>query len=249
MLRYSSHLVVSAALTALVIVAFFAFSTVHRFGESNRASQEQIPPLRQGTEPRMPRETTPQGRNTIFPEEREFHPTSAMKCASDYFVAWHEPLRRTCRPAIRNGYPVPDPRCTPGGINSKVTVQVLDDPTWNTRNIRNCENSEARKQITYFWYDIVPPHGNRGNNQVCELDHLVPLALGGADGLGNIWPECGPDGVTLRERYFKAKDRVENYLAREVKAGRISLEDAQRGIARDWTQYLPMVGETLRERP
>jgi hypothetical protein len=73
---------------------------------------------------------------------------------------------------------------------------------------------------------------------VCELDHLVPLELGGADGLGNIWPKCGPDGATLDERYFKAKDRVENYLAGEVKAGRMSLDDAQRGIAADWTQYL-----------
>ena len=46
------------------------------------------------------------------------------------------------------------------------------------------------------------------------------------------------DGATLDERYFKAKDRVENYLAGEVKAGRRSLDDAQRGIASDWTQYL-----------
>jgi hypothetical protein len=40
-------------------------------------------------------------------------------------------------------------------------------------------------------------------------------------GLGNIWPECGPDGVTLENRYFKVKDRVENYLAGEVRASRM----------------------------
>ncbi|MFP5230370.1 MAG: hypothetical protein ACLGXA_22365, partial [Acidobacteriota bacterium] len=55
----------------------------------------------------------------------------------------------------------------------------------------------------------------------------------------NIWPECGPVAVTLRDRYFKVKDRVENYLADEVKAGKIPLGSAQRGIAEDWTQYLP----------
>ena len=70
------------------------------------------------------------------------------------------------------------------------------------------------------------------------MDHLVPLELGGADGLGNIWPECGPDATVLENRFFKTKDRVENYLAREVRAGRMSLGDAQRGIASDWTQYL-----------
>ena len=73
---------------------------------------------------------------------------------------------------------------------------------------------------------------------MCELDHLVPLELGGADGLGNIWPQCGPDETTLRRRYFKIKDHVENYLVDEVKAGRLRLVDAQRGISADWTQYL-----------
>jgi hypothetical protein len=34
------------------------------------------------------------------------------------------------------------------------------------------------------------------------------------------------------------KDAVENYLAAEVKANRMDLSNAQRGIATDWTQYL-----------
>jgi hypothetical protein len=43
---------------------------------------------------------------------------------------------------------------------------------------------------------------------------------------------------TLRERYFKQKDAVENYLAAQVKAGTMNLHDAQWGIANDRTQYL-----------
>ncbi len=92
--------------------------------------------------------------------------------------------------------------------------------------------------MTYEWYGLARPKYNSGENQVCELDHLVPLELGGADGLGNIWPECGPNETELNGRYFKIKDRVENYLTDEVKAGRIPLDEAQRGIAADWTQYL-----------
>ncbi|MGI4756509.1 MAG: hypothetical protein ACRYGF_06635 [Janthinobacterium lividum] len=42
----------------------------------------------------------------------------------------------------------------------------------------------------------------------------------------------------MKTRYFKRKDQVENYLAGEVRADRMSLEEAQRGIATDWTQYL-----------
>jgi hypothetical protein len=70
------------------------------------------------------------------------------------------------------------------------------------------------------------------------LDHLISLELGGADTLDNIWPQCGPSRVKLATRYFKIKDGVENYLAAKVKAGEISLQDAQRGIAADWTQYI-----------
>jgi hypothetical protein len=119
-----------------------------------------------------------------------------------------------------------------------LSAEMLRDPQWRTKCIRNCQSSEKQKHVTYSWYGLAAPAENNGSAQVCELDHLVPLELGGADGLGNIWPECGPDEATLRERYFKRKDLVENYLATEVKAGRMPLEEAQRGIAADWTQYL-----------
>ncbi|MGA7523746.1 MAG: hypothetical protein WBW84_14945 [Acidobacteriaceae bacterium] len=161
-----------------------------------------------------------------------------VSCTSDYFGSWQTPGDGACSTTLRRGYPVPDPRCTPGGIDPSVTADVLRNRAWKTGCIRNCQTSEAEKHITYRWYGMRVPRRNYGATQVCELDHLVPLELGGADGLGNIWPECGPSTVALDERYFEIKDRVENYLADEVKAGRMSLAAAQRGIASDWTQYL-----------
>lgn len=166
-------------------------------------------------------------------------PALGVVCTSDYFQPWQEPADGSCHASMRNGYPVPDPRCTPGGANPTVTVEVMRAPGWRTRCIRDCEESESAKHLAYSWYEIPKPQHNSGANQVCELDHLVPLELGGADGMGNIWPECGPDETVLQDRYFKIKDRVENYLADEVKAGRMPLDEAQRGIASDWTQYLP----------
>ena len=70
-----------------------------------------------------------------------------------------------------------------------------------------------QKPVTYAWYGMTAPAENNGQKQVCELDHLVPLELGGADGLGNIWPQCGPDESALKSRFFKRKDLAENYLA------------------------------------
>lgn len=159
-------------------------------------------------------------------------------CETKYFADWTEPEADTCRVEMRNGYPVPDRRCTPGGVNPSITAGVLSDRSWRTRTVRNCASSEAQKHVAYRWYEIAKPRINSNQNQVCELDHLVPLELGGADGLGNIWPQCGPDAVALNDRYFKKKDHVENYLAEEVRSGRILLETAQKGIATDWTQYM-----------
>jgi hypothetical protein len=178
------------------------------------------------------------GRRRSDRENRGFDSSARVSCSSHYFSNWEEPEVAACAVRLKNSYPVPDSKCTPGGINPSISTQVLHDPRWRTRSIRNCESSESEKHIEYRWYGIQKPRINSDRNLVCELDHLVPLELGGADGLGNIWPQCGPDGVTLEDRFFKHKDHVENYLAEQVREGRMSLDEAQRGIASDWTQYL-----------
>ena len=137
-----------------------------------------------------------------------------------------------------HGMPLPDPSCTPGAINPTVTLQVLQGGQFRTGCERDSASSRAKKATTYQAYGMEKPDHNSGRTQVCELDHLVSLELGGADTVDNIWPQCGPDGVTLANRYFKIKDSVENYLAARVRNGDMDLEEAQKGIATDWTQYI-----------
>ncbi|MBS0367528.1 MAG: HNH endonuclease [Proteobacteria bacterium] len=63
-----------------------------------------------------------------------------------------------------------------------------------------------------------------------ELDHIVPLALGGHPWrLSNLWlqPWDGPHGAV-------SKDGLEVRLQRMVCAGEIPLLDAQECIAEDW---------------
>lgn len=109
---------------------------------------------------------------------------------------------------------------------------------FSTKYERHHATDRREKEQTYACYGIERPSHNSGPNQVCELDNLISLGLGGADTLDNIWPQCGPPGVPLKQRYFKQKDKVEDYLAKQAKAGKMSLEEAQRGIATDWTQYI-----------
>jgi hypothetical protein len=143
-----------------------------------------------------------------------------------------------CTFRMSAGYPLPDPACTPGAINPTVNLSILKGGKFKTSCERDAATTSKKKQTTYGTYVIKKPAQNTGQKQSCELDHLVSLELGGADTLDNIWPQCGPAGVKLTMRYFKVKDGVENYLAAKVKAGDISLKDAQRGIATDWTQFI-----------
>jgi hypothetical protein len=150
------------------------------------------------------------------------------------------PRAGSCKPRASSvdGILLPDPNCTPGAINQTLTADVLTNPDFRTGCVRDNATSAKDKANTYVWYKIPHPQNNRGVMQVCELDHLISLELGGADSLANIWPQCGPSKVVLRERYFKRKDAVENWLAKQVRDGVMKLEDAQNGIAQDWTQFL-----------
>ena len=143
-----------------------------------------------------------------------------------------------CSPKMNRGYPIPDPACTPGAINPTVTLKVLQSGGFKTGCERNQASTMKAKNATYDEYKITHPEDNKGQNQTCELDHLVSLELGGVDTVDNIWPQCGPNDVVLAQRYFKIKDSVENYLAVQVRKGELDLAEAQHGIAQDWTQYI-----------
>jgi hypothetical protein len=140
-----------------------------------------------------------------------------------------------------NGMQLPDPTCTPGAVNPTVTADVLRDPTFRTGTVRDQLTTAAQKQIVYVWYGITKPKGNVGPNQVCEIDHVVSLGLGGSDALENLWPQCGPASVPVGQREFKIKDaHAELSLMRQIKAG-ADLADIQRRIAQDWTQFIQRV--------
>jgi 5-methylcytosine-specific restriction endonuclease McrA len=75
------------------------------------------------------------------------------------------------------------------------------------------------------WYVVEPAYGQR--HVAGELDHLVPLELGGSNDMKNFWVETG--------RIPNPKDTVENRLHREVCTGKISLHTAQLDLAHNWT--------------
>jgi hypothetical protein len=71
-----------------------------------------------------------------------------------------------------------------------------------------------------------------------EIDHIVPLELGGSNDIANLYPEPGSGDAS-----YHVKDELENKLHDLVCAGAITLRAAQRQIAADWrTLYKRVFG-------
>lgn len=68
-----------------------------------------------------------------------------------------------------------------------------------------------------------------------EIDHLIPLALGGEDTVQNLWAEPEHVYVNGVDYGFHTKDKLEDYLVLQMKAGKISPHDAQQCL-KDWVQ-------------
>ncbi len=111
--------------------------------------------------------------------------------------------------------PMPDPKLTPGVVMTTDLQIVCHTSTAGRRNV----TTATRNQV-FAAYKIT---GSRTNY---ELDHLIPLELGGSNDAGNLWPEPAPS--------FHVKDILENRLHALVCAGRLDLATAQHAIATDW---------------
>jgi len=154
--------------------------------------------------------------------------SSPRSASASGLAAVHDPgmvtgaLTGPCR--ARDAGRLPDRRCTPGAVDPAVTQADIGSTicvSGYTERVRPPESqTEAFKfDQAYPAYDIVP-----GTDS--ELDHLVPLELGGANDAANLWPEAG--------QVPNPKDAVEDALNQAVCDGQIGLARAQRAIARNW---------------
>ena len=127
----------------------------------------------------------------------------------------------------------PDPVRTPGAVNLDMTQDDINhticNPRWSTRSVRPPAHYTDRLK-----FEQMQEYGDSDTDpRDYEEDHLIPLELGGnPTDPQNLWPE--PFETSIPEGGARAKDRVENYLHREVCAGDLRLEEAQREIVSDW---------------
>ena len=122
----------------------------------------------------------------------------------------------------------PDPDVTPGDV-FPVGIAEVCVSGYATR-VRNV--STSTKNAVYAEYGIVTHTTGQ-----YEIDHLIPLAIGGSNDIRNLWPQPAEPRPCFHE-----KDRLENKLRALVCAGSVDLATAQHAIATDWyTAYVQYV--------
>lgn len=112
---------------------------------------------------------------------------------------------------------------TPGLVRTTDVKQICQGGS--TKQFR--KTTEAMKSQVYKAYGVTRNKGIcRGG---CEVDHLVSLEIGGADDVKNLWPQ-----PSQPKPGFHEKDKLENWLHRQICAGKMPPEEAQSAIAADW---------------
>jgi hypothetical protein len=129
---------------------------------------------------------------------------------------------------------LPDPHITPGLTDPDMTWERLCSTGFTTYVTRNVPS--ARKKAIYKVYGMSPDEAPCP----CEVDHLIPLGLGGSNGPRNLWPQSSV--TQLWNSHLK--DKLENRMHAEVCAGKVELEAAQQEIAVDWIKaYVARFGQ------
>ncbi len=133
----------------------------------------------------------------------------------------------------------PNSYLTPGDSIPGITKADVCSVGWAKRQRQVPD--DIRKRI-FAEYNRKPgpvllPKG--ADDTCCELDHLIPLELGGSNDPRNLWPQFWSDA--------RVKDGLENRLHQLVCEYDLPLKAAQRCIARDWfdCDYATTMAENL----
>jgi hypothetical protein len=107
------------------------------------------------------------------------------------------------------------------GATAKVKMDQLCAPGFaaSLKPVSNWQRTEALER-----------YGLRSDGFSGELDHLVPVSLGGSNDPDNLWPFHASGTFTL-----EAKQALASKLQGLVCTGKLSLKDAQDAFRKDWT--------------
>lgn len=181
-------------------------------------------------------------------------PVPAITCGKGNHSALCEhgtrPVQQ-CQEDAAPYYLLPDATLTPGAVNPLIVADPSGKPhmipmrergreaqveanicakDFRTKPFRHTTESTKKQVCREYGVTDCPKEGAK------ELDHDVPLELGGLDVPSDLWVQFAPA--------FHVKDfKVEDKLPGLVCSGRISLHDAQECIVHNWVACMATVNK------
>jgi len=153
-----------------------------------------------------------------------------------------QPPAGTCHYRHEGTYPLPDPVCTPGARNPRVTQANL-----RTTICRSGYSSDIRPPVDITGREKaanVRSYGYTGSTTTGEYDHLISLQLGGdPNDARNLWVE--PNDRAGATSTNNSKDTVENAAHDAICSGKLTLEQVRVGIATNWVTLGRRLGVSL----
>ena len=140
-------------------------------------------------------------------------------------------LASQCSLAWAGSTVVPDPTLTPGVVRTTDAAVIC---AAGTRQLRHWSRERDDRILAEYGLPSGP-------HPSFEIDHLIPLGIGGADDDKNLWPE--PRRSLEPQWNAETKDRLEWKLRDLICIGQIDVGEAQKATADDWTEaYRRYVG-------
>jgi hypothetical protein len=136
-----------------------------------------------------------------------------------FVVAAKAALGQSTHYRHRAGWILQDSVLTPGAVRTTDSSVICHGTTKAVR-----KTTEHMKQAVYDEYGIADRYAGQ-----YEIDHLIPLELGGKDTVSNLWPEPAKPLPGYHQ-----KDVLENWLHREICTGALSADSVQRWIVHDF---------------
>lgn len=125
---------------------------------------------------------------------------------------------------------LPNPKLTPGDA-LRVTRDDLCDHKYE--DLDDSTPVTVKDQV-FKRYGI-----RMGGPESYNIDHLIPVSLGGSNDVKNLWPQ-----PLSGEWNHQKKNKLEDHLHKLVCQGELDLKTAQREIASDWVSaYRKHIGE------
>jgi hypothetical protein len=126
---------------------------------------------------------------------------------------------KTADCVFKNG--LPDHACTPGAVFPDVGAAQIC--------VKGYASSARNVPLTRWNFAFAEYGVTRHASGEYEVDHLIPLEVGGSNDIANLWPELAEPSPG-----FHDKDVVENCLHAFVCEGKMSLAAAQSIFATNW---------------